>query len=86
MNPIAVIGITLGRLATLIATNVNRLLAHRQVDSVTEQLRAKKRRQHDSDMEDWGREWAYLLDSGPDQPAEGVGGRPEHHQSVKSES
>lgn len=31
-------------------------------------------------------EWARLLDSGSDQPAEGVGMRPEHHQSVKGES
>lgn len=31
-------------------------------------------------------EWTRHLDSGSDQPAEGVGVRPEHHQSVKGES
>jgi hypothetical protein len=31
-------------------------------------------------------EWAGLLDSGSDQPAEGVGVKPEHHQSLKRES
>jgi hypothetical protein len=50
------------------------------------QMRANKQVRHIRDMQEWDYEWARLLDSGSDQPAEGVGMRPEHHQSVKGES
>lgn len=50
------------------------------------QMRATKQVRHIRDMQEWDFEWARLLDSGSDQPAEGVGMRPEHHQSVKGES
>jgi hypothetical protein len=92
------IAITLWNLTTLIATNVTRLVSDRQVndtpaiassppaDTVTEQFRAEKRRQCSSAMEDWDYEWGRLLDSGSDQPAEGVGVSPEQHEPVKEES
>jgi hypothetical protein len=92
------IATTLWHLTTLIATNVTRLVAHRQVkdtpaiaysppaDTVTEQLRAEKRQQRSSAMEDWDHEWGRLLDSRPNRPAEGAGVSPEQHESVNKES
>lgn len=50
------------------------------------QMRANKQVRHKRDMQEWDFEWARLLASGSDQPAEGVGVRPEHHESVKRES
>jgi hypothetical protein len=91
------IATTLWQLTTLIATNVTRLVGHRQVKDtpaiasspqvdVTEQFRAEKRQQRSSAMEDWDHQWGRLLDSRPDQPAEGAGVSPKKHEPVKEKS
>jgi hypothetical protein len=93
------IATTLWRLTALVATNVTRLVAHRvatkdtpeiapspPADTVTAQLRAQKRRQRSSTMNDWDHEWERLLDSRPDRPAGGVGVSPEQHKAVNEES
>lgn len=55
-------------------------------EDLAAQMRANKQVRHLRDMQEWDYEWNRLLDSGSDQPAEGVGMRPEHYHSVKGES
>lgn len=86
------IAIALTHLTGLIAAGGSRLLVHRQekdaaafnppVDTMTEQLRADRRRQRDSALEDWDREWATLLPASVREALEIVAVSPEPHEQI----